>query len=726
MIGPRTIILIPTYNEKENIQALIPALAKLYPDAELWVIDDSSPDGTGAVVQELSKAHPQTKLIVRTEKNGLGEAYKHALRMIQGKSDIHAVVTMDADGSHDHRSVGELLAALERADLAVGSRYVPNAAIEGWDKKRLLLSRGGNFYVRTIARFPIRDATAGFIAMKRSALDKVDLSRVSSSGYSYQIEFKNALLDVGATFEEVPITFRERKIGTSKVSGHIVAEGILTPLHLLMGKIRRTKLRHIAVAALFVMASCFSFYKLSESPSVWYDEGVYYQLASHVAAGLPMGLQVAPGVIQRVSQMSVGFPFIYPLAAFLKLFGMTSLNSRIFMALSILALLAFAYALARRSFSWGIALFSLALLALFPPLYGNGKSVLGEVPGLMYLVAALFALQLGMQRNKKWPWFVCSGLCTGLAAVTKPIFILILPAMALAFFVAWRRRTVTMKEVFAWAASLVPPFIVWILTQFQHGDTFKTILSFYSNPQPGGHLVATIIQNARYLLTDVGLLYLTGTMVVWTLAIIIRARIGPRPSPSEIAAYAFSVLIVAAFFRTAGYYRYLFPAQIVSLIYLANSVDVFFAYLRSKWRLSVLFQLTLLPLGVMALFVLSAYQLMFNSWVAGAYGSHKTAFWEQYFAVNDPANAFYYDVPEVAMFTHRADFYQFTNLAPAAGITAGKDNIARVEQGAYSTVIMQSAAYKAAPVGEFKLYHVDSQPYKYTILKRNEDIKNTK
>ena len=720
MKGSRKIILVPTYNEKDNILGLLDKLVSLYPEVEIWVIDDSSPDGTGVVVDKFAANHSKVRLITRAGKNGLGEAYKHALRLVQKLDDVWAVLTMDADGSHDPERVGALFSALENSDVVVGSRYVKGGGISGWDKRRLMLSWGGNLYVRLITGFPIRDATAGFVAYRRSAFEHIDFDKISSSGYSYQIEFKNALFESGASFTEVPITFYERRLGISKVSGNIVAEGLLIPLHIIFQKVRKMKILSYVAVGLMLATAFFSFYKLSESPSVWYDEGLYFQMASHVASGEPAGFQDVPGHIETVSKVSVGFPLVYPIALLFRLFGTDILVARSFMASCIILLTLLVYALVRKSFFPGAALFALALVSMFPPLYGNGKSVLGEVPGIMYLVASLLCLYSARGSGKTGFKLFLAGIFAGLSAVTKPIFILALPAFAVGLFIGWKRRELSGKSIAVWVSSAILPFIVWIATQFQAGDSIRDILAFYSNPQPGNSLVGVIFSNLGHIFSDFGLLYLVVVMVVWVMSFIVRARERRPVNIVEIFAFAFSLLIAAAYLRTAGYNRYLFPAQIVSLIYFPEAVSSIFILIRRKMKLSTLFQATLVPIGVGILFLAGAYQLMFHSWVADYYGSHKTAYWQDYFQANDLKNALFYNVPEVAIFDRDASYSQYLDLAPASGINVGKANVDLMKKGVFETVIMVGTAYDSMKKDLSRSYHPVEMAYKYVILAKNK------
>ncbi len=209
-------------------------------------------------------------------------------------------------------------------------------------------------------------------------------------------------------------------------------------------------------------------------------------------------------------------------------------------------------------------------------------------------------------------------------------------------------------------------------------------------------------------------------MGVWIVSLVIRYRVGQKANPVEIAAFVFSLLISLAYLRTAGYNRYLFPAQIVSLIYFPETVSHVFFLIRRKLKLSILFQSTLLPIGVLILFVAGIYQLMFHSWVANFYNSHKTEYWQSYFKKVQPQNILFYNVPEVAIFDKSGSYSQYIELAPSAGISVGKDNKALLEKGGFDSIIMVSTAYDDMKSSLDKLYHPVETAYKYTILARNK------
>lgn len=235
----KPLVLLPTYNERENVQTIIPEILAALPGSHVLVIDDNSPDGTAKVIEEMMRAEPRIQLLRRQKKDGLGEAYKHAYREALRDHRPEAFITMDADGSHDPKHLPDLLSALSNADLAIGSRYVAGGGIENWEAWRFALSRYGNLYSRIFTGVGINDLTAGFVAARRSLIERINFEDLGASGYAYQIEFKfYAVKKLGAKAVEVPIVFRSRREGESKISRHIVREGLKTPLRLFLQRFR--------------------------------------------------------------------------------------------------------------------------------------------------------------------------------------------------------------------------------------------------------------------------------------------------------------------------------------------------------------------------------------------------------------------------------------------------------------------------------------------------------
>jgi dolichol-phosphate mannosyltransferase len=226
---PGAWLVLPTYNEVENIdpfvRAVLPQLAAAAPDHHLLIVDDNSPDGTGTIADKLAAEFEPVEVFHRPAKQGLGRAYLAGFRRALD-SGAELVLEMDADFSHDPSDVPRLIEAAASADLALGSRYVRGGGVSDWGLLRRMLSRGGCWYAQRILGVPVRDLTGGFKCFNRRVLDAVQLDEVHADGYGFQIELTYYALKAGFSVVEVPITFRERQVGTSKMSPRIAVEAV--------------------------------------------------------------------------------------------------------------------------------------------------------------------------------------------------------------------------------------------------------------------------------------------------------------------------------------------------------------------------------------------------------------------------------------------------------------------------------------------------------------------
>jgi dolichol-phosphate mannosyltransferase len=229
------LVIVPTFNERDNLPALTKALM-LYPEVCMLVVDDDSPDGTGAVADELAREYPgRLEVMHRTARPGLGRSYIDGIRSVLDRP-VDVICQMDADLSHDPRHLRALIAASEQADVVIGSRYVPGGAIVNWPLRRRLLSRFANLYIRLVTRLSPRDCTSGYRCWRREALAQVPLGQSAAEGYSFLVEMLFAASVAGLKFAEVPITFVERRQGKSKLSQAVLLESALTPWRLIASR----------------------------------------------------------------------------------------------------------------------------------------------------------------------------------------------------------------------------------------------------------------------------------------------------------------------------------------------------------------------------------------------------------------------------------------------------------------------------------------------------------
>ena len=229
MASAETLIIIPTYNERENIGLLIPAIRKVVPGVHILVVDDNSPDNTSGYVKDLAASIENVFVLDRNKKEGLGKAYVAGFRWALERSYAH-IFEMDADFSHDPKYLPDFLEAIKENDLVIGSRYKSGVNVVNWPMSRLLLSYCANVYARIVTGIPVRDCTGGFKCFRRAVLEALDLESIASSGYSFQIEVNYFTWKKGFRITEIPIVFTDRKRGTSKMSTKIVREALVLVL----------------------------------------------------------------------------------------------------------------------------------------------------------------------------------------------------------------------------------------------------------------------------------------------------------------------------------------------------------------------------------------------------------------------------------------------------------------------------------------------------------------
>ncbi|HLK59234.1 MAG TPA: polyprenol monophosphomannose synthase [Chthonomonadaceae bacterium] len=230
----KSLIVVPTYNEAENIPLLVERIAQIVPETHLIVMDDNSPDGTADKSEYLFTSQPQYRnyrVVRRTGPRGLGRAYRDGFQRALNE-EYDRIIQMDADLSHDPIHLPAMIEATNRADLVIGSRYCPGGGVRNWPRHRLWLSRFANWYVHKVAQIPVHDATAGYRCWTRTALESVQLDTLQSEGYSFQVEMGYRAVRAGMRIEEVPIIFTDRQYGRSKISRAVLFESFLRPLRL--------------------------------------------------------------------------------------------------------------------------------------------------------------------------------------------------------------------------------------------------------------------------------------------------------------------------------------------------------------------------------------------------------------------------------------------------------------------------------------------------------------
>lgn len=441
----------------------------------------------------------------------------------------------------------------------------------------------------------------------------------------------------------------------------------------------------VAAAALFLLWA--STYKLSEAPGIWYDEGFYTQIAMNVASFGRQYLQTAPQHYAATTYISVGYPLIFPVALSYKLFGAGVLQGRAVMVLFICVLAVASYFLTASLFGKKDAAWSLAILATFAMLYGDGKSVLGEVPGLFFCIAALWVLRrLEKRMYADWQLYAWLGLAAGLCAATKPSFILLLAALFITLLVCWKRITISWWGAAAGTAALFAPLGLWALLQLGPDASWSSLLADYANPYAVGNLPAHILANAAGLFTDATPLYALALFAVWSTALVVRCFKKEKVPPAEIAAYAFCVLTILSYLRLQGFYRYLFPEIAISLLFFAPSLRYLANLLGARQKYApyaASIVLALLALG-------QAYQTVHASYVAQYYGGTRTRDMSAYLSSLSGKSIFLYNTPELAILLHSNSYYQY--LSPLPNVTIGTEELPALENRMPDYVIIGAGA----------------------------------
>ncbi|HYC82966.1 MAG TPA: glycosyltransferase family 39 protein [Candidatus Paceibacterota bacterium] len=471
-----------------------------------------------------------------------------------------------------------------------------------------------------------------------------------------------------------------------------------------------SKTLSVVLAAVLGAALFLSVFRLTESPAVWYDEGLIVQPALNVAKYGEYSVQTAPGKFISPSFISVGYPVLYPLAAVFGLFGFGVLQARLVMAFFLMAFFASAFFYLRKNSNRWAVVWGLLLLASFAPLYGNGKGVLGEVPGLSFLACSLVFLR-SSNKGAKWSWLV-SGLFAGLCVATKPIFILFIGALGLSFLLNWKKELFSLKDLALFVAGFFLPFAVWLFTQISGSDSGSAMLRWYLNPYSLADLGVVALANMARFLTEAAPAYTAALMTVWAASLWIRKKRTEKIEIAEQAAFIFAVLILGFYLRTPGWYRYFFPAQVVALLHMPTAGSAIVEYAGNFRRK---FGIALGAVGV-ALIGFQFYQVGFDSWAAGHYANTRTAELSAYFAAIPPgAGVFLYNVPELSYFIGDRPYFQYLELTPA--MARGEDQLAAIQQRQPDLIIIRSAAF-AERAGQFPGYREREKFDSYTLLEK--------
>ena len=420
-----------------------------------------------------------------------------------------------------------------------------------------------------------------------------------------------------------------------------------------------------------------SFWCFQTNPASWFDEGIYLQMAKNITSSGVWGVQTAPGVFTDYALISVGYPVFLPAVAAFKIFGANIAVLRFVAILFLLGFVLVFYFLSRKLYGAKLALFSTLLLATFSPLYGIGKNFLGEVPGLFFFVAGLLLLAFSEKAvRKSYPLIIFSGFFLGMAASAKPIFLLILPALAVAFLLNWRKYLL-IKEGLAFTAALGSGVFLalaaWVFTQFGGETSLERVWAHYSNPYYVSDFTPVILSNLKRFFTESTPFHLLVLFLVSVWFFTKRFRKGEEMAVSEIAAWAFASLVLLAYFRTAGWYKNFFPGHVLFFLFLAPGIESFLeSFSLKKFLGAVIFLAVVIQL-------IPLWQE--NSWCRE---DAPTAFEPYLKTIPADKSVFFLTVPQIAARFDGANFYQYLKMSDY--LKMGEENLERMRRGEFDFI----------------------------------------
>lgn len=475
------------------------------------------------------------------------------------------------------------------------------------------------------------------------------------------------------------------------------------------------------VGVLFTALFFFATYKLAETPPLWYDEGIYTQTAVNAFEhnGHPV-LQTSPETFESAWHSNGGFSFIYPIALSYKLFGTGVLQGRGMMALFIFLFVVSVFIFIRRLYGINTALWSLLLLVTFPPLYGTGKSVLGEVPGLFYSTLFLLLLaHIEREQFRSSPHvFFLAGISVGLAAIAKPIFLLLPIAVVIVGTLRWRLLSWPTRWIVPATLGGIIPLILHLFLHL-HDAPLAVLTHFYANPYGISNLHSMIFENVVRFFREPVPFYTLTLFIVWSSSCAWKIFRRIEISLAERIAFCFSALILLAYLRTAGWYRYFFITEILALVFLPSSLATLSSTTIPEWYVRLRAwapKATLVCVGILSLVQL--HSLLFNSWIANHNANSVTStFTRAFTSISPTASVLFLDVPELVVLFPSHNYYQF--LAPAPGFTVGDTSLDLLTKKIPDVVIVHEN--KEATYAPFLTsYRATSNDNGYITLQKNK------
>jgi len=407
-------------------------------------------------------------------------------------------------------------------------------------------------------------------------------------------------------------------------------------------------LQKILVALILLIVVFFSLFRITESPPFGFDEGWAFHLATNISRVGESVTQFSPGRLEHSSIISVGYPLLYPLAFWFKLFGIGILQARLMMVLYLLGFVIASFTLLRRLYGNTIALSSLAILSTFPPFYTFGKEIIGEVPVLFFFVLSLLCLHLAFGNPKrKLFWLIMAGFSAGLCVASKTMALALIPVLFVGAILAYRRGLVSWRDIKIVAVSTLLPIIVWVFVNFAPGDTLASTLDYYVDPSALTNKTATFFVNLRMFGSGLGPLFMLSFIGLWTVGLWLRLKARAKILVEEYLAFLFALVLMFSLLFRYWDARYYFPIQVLGILFAPASLF----YILQRTRI--------FPIGILLLSVLGMYQLSFRSYIADSYTNTLTAEMSEFFAkVPNSTSVFFYNTPQALAFFHGSNYYQ--------------------------------------------------------------------
>ncbi len=435
----------------------------------------------------------------------------------------------------------------------------------------------------------------------------------------------------------------------------------------------------------------YTFTNLTESPATWMDEGIIVQTARNYSVSGFSGLRVDPENVVSAGYVTTSYPVTMPIATVFNIFGISLFNARMVMAIFILILVFFVYKNNKKYLEndYYLLALSLILLVSFPPLYGHGKNVLGEVPGMALLFISVYLFDKlisnhddkDISKYKQYSLLFLSSLFFGLVFVTKPIFIILIPAIFITFFIKNRSNLLSLfdrKNVSLYVMSLIAffiPVLFWIKFQF-HGEGLAYMLSIYVNPQSNS-LESNIIINIKRFFTESQPIYTLLLMVIWTIAIIKNKFNKIKIGSTQLFLYIFSLLILVAYIRTTGYYRYFFIAEFIALTF-------FISNLKCLFKNKIIIYFIAIPL-----ILYQIYNLNYSSWVSKSIDNSQSEDLQLLLSnISDKNEIFVYQAPEIVTFIKGENYSQYLQIT--SSIQVGSTSLTRLAEKKPELIVTNS------------------------------------